>query len=88
MATDINIVEAQNDLETIKTQAEEMRTAFPKTTYMNKGLSKIIGVRDERLNRWQRIAEEDQSVGQEDVTVYDKVAIWRQERRQDYGVDQ
>ena len=88
MATDINIVEAQNDLETIKTQAEEMRTAFPKTTYMNKGLSKIIGTIDERLNRWQRIAEEDQSVGQEDVTVDDKVAIWRQERRQDYGVDQ
>ena len=43
MATDINIVEAQNDLEAIKTQAEEMREAFPKTTYMNKGLSKIIG---------------------------------------------
>jgi biotin-(acetyl-CoA carboxylase) ligase len=88
MATDINIVEAQNDLETIKKQAEQMRTAFPKTTYMNKGLSKIIGTIDERLNRWDRIAEEDQSVDQEDVTVYDEVAIWRQERRQDYGVDQ
>ena len=62
MATDINIVEAQNDLETIKKQAEQMRTAFPKTTYMNKGLSKIIGTIDERLNRWDRIAEEDQSV--------------------------
>ena len=88
MGTDIYIVEAQNDLITVKQQAEEMRTAFPKTTYMNKGLSKIIGTIDERLGRWDRIAEEDQSVGQEDVTVYDKVAIWRQERRQDYGVDQ
>ena len=88
MGTDINIVEAQNDLIAIKEQAEPMRTAFPKTTYMNKGLSKIIGTIDERLGRWDRIAEEDQSVRQEDVTVYDKVAIWRQERRQDYGVDQ
>ena len=88
MAMDINIVEAQNDLRSIKEQAEQMRTAFPKTTYMNKGLSKIIGTINERLDRWDRIVEEDQSVDQEDVTVYDKVAIWRQERRQDYGVDQ
>jgi hypothetical protein len=88
MATDINIVEAQNDLETIKKQAEQMREAFPTGTYMNRGLAEIIGTIDERLDRWDRIVEEDQSVDQEDVTVYDKVAIWRQERRQDYGVDQ
>ena len=88
MAMDINIVEAQNDLKAIKVQAEQMRTAFPKTTYMNKALSQIIGTIDERLNRWDRIAEEDQPVGQEDITLYDKVTIWQQERRQDYGVDQ
>ena len=32
MGTDINIVEAQNDLKAIKEQAEQMRTAFPNTT--------------------------------------------------------
>ena len=34
MGTSINIVEAQNDLKTVKQQAEEMRTAFPTGTYM------------------------------------------------------
>ena len=61
MATDINIVEAQNDLETIKKQAEQMREAFPTGTYMNRGLTEIIGTVNERLNRWEAIkAEESQ----------------------------
>ena len=47
MATDINIVEAQNDLETIKKQAEQMREAFPTGTYMNRGLAEIIGTVNE-----------------------------------------
>ena len=58
MGTDINIVEAQNDLKTVKQQAEEMRTAFPTGTYMNKGLSKIIGTINERLNRWDSLEAE------------------------------
>ena len=58
MGTDINIVEAQNDLKTVKQQAEEMRTAFPTGTYMNKGLSKIIGTINERLDRWDSLEAE------------------------------
>jgi len=58
MGTDINIVEAQNDLKTVKRQAEKMRNDFPTGTYMNKGLSKIIGTINERLHRWDSIEAE------------------------------
>ena len=60
MATDINIVEAQNDLKTVKDQAELMRTNYPAGTYMNTGLSQIIGTINERLNRWNTIEAEEQ----------------------------
>ena len=35
-----------------------MRNDFPTGTYMNKGLSKIIGTINERLNRWDSIEAE------------------------------
>ena len=60
MATDINIVEAQNDLKTVRRQAEQMRNDFPTGTHMNKGLSQIIGTINERLDRWNMIEAEEQ----------------------------
>ena len=59
MATDINIVEAQNDLKAIRKQAEQMRNDYPKQTYMNRGLSQIIGTINERLHRWNDIEAEE-----------------------------
>ena len=67
MATDINIVEAQNDLKTVKQQAEKMRNDFPTGTYMNKGLSKIIGTINERLDRWHMIEAEEDALAEEDI---------------------
>jgi len=60
MATDINIVEAQNDLKTVKEQAELMRTNYPSGTYMNTGLGQIIGTINERLTRWNTLEAEGQ----------------------------
>lgn len=60
MATDINIVEAQNDLKTVKEQAELMRTNYPAGTYMNTGLGQIIGTINERLHRWNTLEAEGQ----------------------------
>ena len=55
MGTDINIVEAQNDLKTVKKQAEQMQSNYPAGTYMNTGLGQIIGTINERLDRWNAI---------------------------------
>ena len=58
MGTDINIVEAQNDLITVKKQVEQMRKDFHTGTYMNEGLGKIIGTVNERLTRWDMLEAE------------------------------
>ena len=67
MGTDINIVEAQNDLKTVRRQAEQMRNDFPTGTYMNEGLSKIIGTINERLDRWHMIEAEEDALAEEDI---------------------
>ena len=67
MATDINIVEAQNDLKTVKEQAELMRTNYPAGTYMNTGLSQIIGTINQRLDRWHMIEAEQDALAEEDI---------------------
>ncbi len=61
MGTDINIVEAQNDLKTVKKQAEQMQSNYPAGTYMNTGLGQIIGTINERLDRWNAIQAEEES---------------------------
>ena len=63
MGTSINNVEAQNDLNTILKQAEEMKSTFPVGTYMNTGLGKIIGTVKERLARWNQLEEEENEMG-------------------------
>jgi len=69
MGISINIVEAQNDLNTILKQAEEMKSTFPAGTYMNTGLGKIIGTVKERLARWNQLEEEENEMSIIDMEV-------------------
>jgi hypothetical protein len=69
MGISINIVEAQNDLNTILEQAQEMKASFPAGTYMNEGLGKIIGTVKERLARWNQLEEEENEMGIIDMEV-------------------
>ena len=41
MGISINIIEAKNDLNTIKKQAEDIKSNYPAGTYMNESISKI-----------------------------------------------
>lgn len=59
MGISINIIEAKNDLNTIKKQAEDIKSSYPEGTYMNESVSKIIGTINERLNRWNTLEEEE-----------------------------
>ena len=60
MGISINIIEAKNDLNTIKKQAEDIKSNYPEGTYMNESVSKIIGTINERLNRWNTLEEEEE----------------------------
>ena len=60
MGISINIIEAKNDLNTIKKQAEDIKSNYPAGTYMNESVSKIIGTINERLNRWNTLEEEEE----------------------------
>ena len=69
MGISINIIEAKNDLNTIKKQAEDIKSNYPAGTYMNEGLGKIIGTVKERLARWNQLEEEENEMGIIDMEV-------------------
>ena len=69
MVSSINIIEAKNDLNTIKKQAEDIKSNYPAGTYMNESVSKIIGTINERLNRWDTLEEEESEMDIIDMEV-------------------
>ena len=69
MGISINIIEAKNDLNTIKKQAEDIKSNYPAGTYMKDSVSKIIGTINERLNRWDTLEEEESEMDIIDMEV-------------------